>query len=450
MKKRISLLTIVTLLALTFLARAETNVVEAQENILPNGSFEEPYNNGVAGNWAPWHQDSNEKLDCNTETYFARPTWSGEQNGALIFDGGRSMHIGNQFDTWRAGVFQNVSVTPGQNYRFSAFLRGRGSNEQYPAPSDASVNMRGRVGIDPTGGGVWTSGSIIWSNAVNPHDRWDQAIVEATATGGQVTVFVEGNFGGPNNCRAHLDMWFDNAELIATGVAAEPTAAPAPVQQQPVQAAPVVQPTAVPTNTPIPTATPIPTETPIPSPTFTPTPAGGTICVNAFSDSNANGVKDGNEGYMAGVRFTVAQGSAVVAEGASPGTNNPVCFESLAVGNYQVAQVLPDTLEMTTAGNIEIPISQGQNIRLEFGSRVKQVEAQPVVVENTDPQPTAVSQVADTSAVTADTTAAVAASSGPFAAFGPWEIAALAIMGLAVILLITVVVLLLRQNQARS
>ncbi|MEM7800003.1 MAG: hypothetical protein AAF633_12495, partial [Chloroflexota bacterium] len=193
----------------------------------------------------------------------------------------------------------------------------------------------------------------------------------------------------------------------------------------------------------------IPTETPIPTPTFTPTPAGGTICINAFSDPNANGLKDGNEGYMAGVRFTVAQGSSVVAEGASPGTNNPICVENLPVGTYQIGQILPDTLEMTTAGNIDIEISQGQNFRLEFGSRVKQVAAQPVAVEQ-NPQPTA-GVIADSSAADQTNTAGVtnaSASSAGLSNFGPWEIAALAIMGLAVLLLITVVVLLLRQNRA--
>ena len=330
---------------------------------------------------------------------------------------------------------------------FSAYLRGRGSNEQYPNPSDGSVNMRGRVGVDPTGGGVWTSGSIVWSGTVSPHDSWQQAVVEVAATGSQVTVFVEGDFGGPNNCRRHLDMWFDKAELVKTGAAAEAAPTAVPQAQAPVQQAPVVQAAPPPTATPVPTATPIPTDTPIPSPTPTPTPAGGTICINAFSDTNANGLNDPDEGYMAGVRFSIAQGNQLVSEGVSPGTNNPVCFENLLVGTYQVAQVLPDTLEMTTAGNIAIDITQGRNVSLEFGSRIKQVEAAQPVVINTGAQPTAVSAVVDNSGSSAAPAVTGTQADSGIGGFGLWEIAAMIIMGIAVLLLLVVVILLLRQQR---
>ena len=75
---------------------------------------------------------------------------------------------------------------------------------------------------------------------------------------------------------------------------------------------------------------------------------------------------------MAGIRFTIARGSTVVAEGVATGTESAVCTSSLEPGSYQVAQILPDALEMTTAGNTLIDVGQGQEIGLEFGSRVRQ------------------------------------------------------------------------------
>ena len=115
-----------------------------------------------------------------------------------------------------------------------------------------------------------------------------------------------------------------------------------------------------PTETPLPTATP--TETPIP---------GGTICVNAFADNNANGQHDADEGAMAGVTFTVASAdNQLVGQGVSSGPD-PVCFEGLPPGTYQIAQQVPPALEMTTAANVSIQVSEGQTVLIEFGSRIR-------------------------------------------------------------------------------
>ncbi len=100
-------------------------------------------------------------------------------------------------------------------------------------------------------------------------------------------------------------------------------------------------------------------------------PQGGVICVNAFADNNSNGQRDADEGYMAGVTFTIAQGDQVVAQGVSTGTSSAVCFEGIEPGTYLVAQVVPRNLEMTTAGNATIEVSEGSTTSLEFGSKIK-------------------------------------------------------------------------------
>ncbi len=421
-----------------FLFAHQQGTALAQSNLLNNPSFEEPYNNGVAQGWAAWHEDSNQKKDCNTERYVVRPKWAPEFNPDLILDGARSMHVGNQFDTWRAGVFQTLNVPAGNTYRFTAWGRGRGSNDQYPNPSDRSVNMRMRVGIDPTGSGLWTSGSIVWSGTIAPHDAWQQVSVEVPVTSGKITVFLEGDFSGPNNCRAHLDMWFDKAELIAAGP--PPTNTPAPVPTQPPP--PPATATPIPSPTPVPTATPVPSPTPIPP---TPTPAGGTICINTFNDVNANGQNDDSAGYMAGVRYTIAQGGSVVAEGVSPGTDSPVCFEGLAAGQYDVAQTLPAALDMTTAGNTTIGVEQGKTVGLEFGSRLKP-PASPTVAVAANPQGEVTTGTTGGDS-TVDQPAGQPGTVTPAASgsIGLWEIAALVIMGVAVLLLGIVVLLLYRR-----
>ena len=385
MKRNLAIFLTVSLLFLlaTSLSSTHAKSVEAapllQANLLSNPGFEEPYNGGTAQSWSPWHQGLNDNpkpKDCS-ERYLVAPSWEPElASQSLILDGARSQHVGNSFDTWRAGVMHTLNVTPGSTYRFTFWSIGRASNDQFPAPSNFEVNMGVRGGIDPNGSGLWSDSDVVWGAAGSPHDsgnqtNWQQFTTEATATGGQITVFVQADFGGANQCRAHLDVWFDKAEVVEVGPPATNTPAPLPTSP------PVVNTPVPPTATNPPGVTPevTPTETSIPTitPTFTPPPAeGGVICANAFADNNANGQKDPDEGYMAGVTFTIAQDNTVVAQGVSTGTETPVCFENIPPGGYLVAQVLPRNLEATTESQAQVNVAAGTTVSLAFGSRVKE------------------------------------------------------------------------------
>jgi cobalamin biosynthesis Mg chelatase CobN len=118
----------------------------------------------------------------------------------------------------------------------------------------------------------------------------------------------------------------------------------------------------------------VPTETAVPTeaPTNTPEPpAGATVCVNAFADDNGNGQFDNNEGYMGSVAFRVASGTHVIGQAVSTGTNEAVCFEGLDPGDYQIEQVVPGPLEMTTAANTSVTVAEGQTAGVQFGSRLR-------------------------------------------------------------------------------
>jgi hypothetical protein len=435
--KKITTLSVLFLLALLWaVAAGRPGIAQAQTNLLKNPSFEDPYSsNGEATNWGRWHEDSGAKKDCATERYVVLPKWGSEQNSALILDGSRSQHIGNQYDPFRAGVYQNVDVQAGKAYRFSAWSWARAGNENYPVASDRTVNIRFRVGVDPNGGGVWNAASVVWSAPVSPHDAWQQATIDFTAAGSKVTVFVEGDFSGLNQCRAHMDVWFDKGELVESGP--PPTNTSAPTATFPPATA-----TSIPTATPIPTNTAVPTATPIPP---TATPAGGNICVNAFSDANANGLND-SEGYMAGIKFTVAQGTTVVGEAVSSGTSTAACFNGLTPGSYQVAQTLPASLEMTTAGNITLTVEQGKTITLEFGSRLKQqagattpAVSPTAIASATTPTPTPAGNT------TPGTDEGSASSGSMWDMLGVWGIVGILVIVSAFILLIGLVIVLVVQ-----
>ncbi len=404
-----------------------------QSNLLNNPSFEEPYNSGTAQNWSPWHQElnSNPKPENCGDAYSVRPTWSPEYSGSIILDGGRSQHIGNQFDTWRAGVMQTISVNPGSTYRFTFWGTGRATNDQYPAPSDTSVNLGMRAGIDPNGSGVWSDGDIVWGGSGSPHmgggsGNWQQFTVEATATGNLMTVFAQGNNSGANQCRKHLDVWFDKAQLIEVGP--PPTNTPPPPPPQPAATSTPVPPTETPTPLATDTPTPIPTETPTNTPE---PPQGGVICVNAFADANGDGVRDENEGYMAGVSFTVAQGQQVISNGVSDGSSTPICFPAIPAGTYIVAQQPPRHVEMTTAQSATVDVTDGSTISLEFGSRIAQGTA-----------------VAEGGQVTPEGTADQPSGQDSDSGLSLGAYVGLAAILIAVILLVVLIVVLLRQSRA--
>ncbi len=112
--------------------------------------------------------------------------------------------------------------------------------------------------------------------------------------------------------------------------------------------------------------------------------SGGSICVNAFHDENANGVNDPNEGYMAGVTLAVASGSEQVGQTLSTGSDTPTCFDGLEPGPYEVTQQVPSRLEMTTAESIMLPLADGQSTLVEFGSRIHMDSTETAPVDDSD------------------------------------------------------------------
>jgi hypothetical protein len=337
-------------------------------NLLQSPGFESSFSGGVTQPWAKWHEEREckERDDYN---YACRPEWYPEQNSALVHSGWQAQGIGVRYTPWHGGVMQTVNVAPGTRVRLTAWGRVHASNDNFPAPSDTSVNARMQVGIDPDGNGLWYQG-VTWSGQINPHDTWQSVSVEATAgAAGKVTVYLSANFA--QFSRFHLDVKWDDAVLEAV---AAPTATPVPQPTSP----PPPPPTAVPvaTNTPLPTPTPEPTATPentptptaTPEPTATATPETGTICVITFDDGNRTGVQDGIEGVISGVTITLFDGHEIVATQVSDALAGQICFRDIKPGPYQVFQAVPPNRQMTTVDRVSLDLQSGQNVQVYFGS----------------------------------------------------------------------------------
>ncbi len=398
-----------------------------QTNLLLNPGFEGTYDsNGAAPSWIRWHRESapDQFGDC-LNGYHKLPRWGNAID--FVRSGTTSQYIGNNWDTWSAGMWQTVSVTPGATYRFSFWARGYASMDS-SEPSYGGLLMNLRAGADPNGSGLWSDPDVVWGTAGNAHDQWVQFSVQVTATGDKITVFTSANWGVPgvNQCYKFLNTYYDDAELVQVSIPT-PTSPPRPTLP-PATSTPIPP---TPTETPIPVT---PTETAVPTETPSPTPSGGIICVNAFVDDNANGQRDASEGYMAGVTISIADNTQVLHQVISAGTADPVCFEGIAPGNYQIAQTIPGRLEMTTSANAALTIEQGKTYGVEFGSRVRPTEsaapATEVASNNPTPQATAVSPDATP---TEDSSPDWLAVSG------------VAILGIAVILLAVLIFMVLRR-----
>jgi hypothetical protein len=337
-------------------------------NLLQAPGFEGTFSSGVVQPWSRWHEEREckERDDLN---YACRPEWYPEQNPALVRTGWQAQGIGLRYTPWHGGIMQTVNVAPGTRVRLTAWGRVHASNDNFPAPSDSSVNARLQVGIDPDGNGLWYQG-VTWSGQINPHDTWQSVSVEATVgASGKVTVYLSANFA--QFSLSHLDVKWDDAVLEAV---AAPTATPVPQPTSPPPPPP--PPTSAATNTPLPTPTPEPTATPAntptpsatPEPTATATPETGTICVITFDDGNRSGAQDGIEGMISGVTITLFDGHEIVGTQVSDALAGQACFRDIQPGPYQVFQTVPANRQMTTVDRVSLDLQSGQNVQVFFGS----------------------------------------------------------------------------------
>jgi hypothetical protein len=97
-------------------------------------------------------------------------------------------------------------------------------------------------------------------------------------------------------------------------------------------------------------------------------PALGGLCVQAFSDRNANGTYDGNEEFVGNIKFVVLTGATEVTTYTTNGTNEPYCFPDLAPGSYTVRVESPKNYVPTTDEQFGVKLTAGQTVNVSFGT----------------------------------------------------------------------------------
>jgi LysM repeat protein len=286
-----------------------------------------------------------------------------------------------------------------------------------------------KVGIDPTGGTQWSSGSIVWSEAKSVYDNWDLFQVEATAQGEFVTVFV---YSSPLYPAPVVNVYWDDAALVVTaggdsqpeeeqppdtsannppaassggggGIGAIPTQAPREdgSQWHVVQSGETLGGIAVaygitaqdirdlnsltsdvvwvgqellikPAGSNEPEPQPIEEEAAVeeeqpPAVAEEPqTEQLGAICVLMFEDQNQNGLREEEEGLLANGTMNL---SGVMSDSyTSDGVSEPHCFSELASGDYLASAIPPEGYQLTGLAELPVTITGGGQIALNFGA----------------------------------------------------------------------------------
>jgi len=106
-------------------------------------------------------------------------------------------------------------------------------------------------------------------------------------------------------------------------------------------------------------------------PTPTPGPGTGTICILVYEDVNGDAARQETEMAIpqGAVSLTNRLGSVSLSTETLSG-EDPVCFEDVLQGDYNVSAAVPDGYNPTTVLNYSLSLEPGDTVYLDFGAQV--------------------------------------------------------------------------------
>ncbi len=124
------------------------------------------------------------------------------------------------------------------------------------------------------------------------------------------------------------------------------------------------------------TATP---EGPTPTPTQglpTPTPfdGNGDVCIVLYEDLDGNQKRSETEFYLSGGVISINNRSGTYSEtgdtvGGDPELTEPLCFEDIPEGEYNLTMGIPEGYNPTTSMNYALTVTAGDTIVVDFGAQ---------------------------------------------------------------------------------
>ncbi len=134
-------------------------------------------------------------------------------------------------------------------------------------------------------------------------------------------------------------------------------------------------------QTPTVTPGPPPTATPV-LPTPTPFNGNGRICVELFEDLNGNGLAETGEAMIIGGAVSIGDRVgkySVTAE--TVDAVEPLCFEEVPEGDYNVSVAPPEGYNATTTMNYPLKMQAGDQATLDFGAQTSSEITSPGAVD---------------------------------------------------------------------
>lgn len=118
-----------------------------------------------------------------------------------------------------------------------------------------------------------------------------------------------------------------------------------------------------------------PVQTPTPgAPTPTPSEGSGEVCVVLFEDLDGNQMRSETEMYLSGGVISINNRSGTYSEteetsGGDPALVEPICFEEVPEGEYNLSMGIPDGYIATTSLNYALTVSPGDTVVIGFGAQ---------------------------------------------------------------------------------
>jgi hypothetical protein len=130
-------------------------------------------------------------------------------------------------------------------------------------------------------------------------------------------------------------------------------------------------------QTPTLPAGPVPTSTSVqPSPTSY--NGNASVCILLFEDINGNGMLDNGESPLTGGAVSLTDRAGKVSlTGSTTSGPDPLCFDKVPEGDYNVSVGVPAGYNATTNNNYPLTVTAGDQIVLDFGAQVSVRAAPP-------------------------------------------------------------------------
>ncbi len=105
-------------------------------------------------------------------------------------------------------------------------------------------------------------------------------------------------------------------------------------------------------------------------PTPTPIKGNGTICIYLFNDENGNAMAEETELPLAGGAVSVRDRLSVVnLTGTTDNSGEPICFEDIPEGDYDLSVAIPEGYNPTTVLNYTLTLKPGDVSIVDFGAQ---------------------------------------------------------------------------------